>query len=44
MVYAKLVVLNTIYNFVFDFFHLKLFRFQNMYLKSLDFEFQNFKF
>jgi len=45
MVYTKVVVLNTIYNFVVEnFFNLKSFRVTNMCFKFIDFEIQNLEF
>jgi hypothetical protein len=41
MVYKKVIVLNTIYKFVVDFFYLKLFSVQNMCSKFIDFEIKN---
>jgi hypothetical protein len=40
----KVMVLNTIYRFIVEFFYLKLFRVPNMCYEFIDFEIQNLEF
>ena len=44
MVYMKVIILNTIYNFVVDFFYFKPFRVPNMRSNFIYFEIQNLEF
>ena len=44
MVYTKIAVLDTIYNFIVEIFYLKSFRAPNICSKFIDFEIQNLEF